>query len=63
MSEAIKNMMEFFGLLPDTATMTLGDCFVYMVMAFIAIISIYLLYSFIYGIFKFFMSGIGGGKL
>lgn len=63
MHEAIQNMMNFFGLLPDTSTMTIGDCFVYMVSAFVAIISIYLLYSFIYGIFKFFMSGIGGGKL
>lgn len=59
MDVAIKNLMEFFGLMPDTATMTLGDCFVYMAMTFVAIISIYLFFSFIYGIMKMFMTGGG----
>lgn len=62
MHESIQNLMEFFGLLPDTATMTLGDCFVYMVMAFLAVISIYLLYSFIYGIMNYFLNP-GGRKI
>lgn len=60
MNESIRHLLESFGLLPDTATMTLGDGLVYMVMVFFAIISIYLLYSFVYNLLGKFT---GGGRL
>ena len=60
MADALKNLLALFGLMPDTAAMTLGDAFVYMVMAVFALISIYLIFSFLYGVMRFF---IGGGKL
>ena len=60
MNQSIQHLLESFGLLPDTATMTLGDGLVYMVMVFFAIISIYLLYSFVYNLLGKFM---GGGRL
>lgn len=61
MNEAIQNLLNFFGLLPDTATMTLGDCFVYMVLAIFAIISTYLCFSFFYGVIRFFFGVSNGG--
>lgn len=62
MDTAIMNLLEFFGLNVDTATMTLADGFEYMVFAIFALITIYLFYNFTYGIIRFFMS-FGGGKL
>jgi len=55
MADALKNLLALFGLMPDTATMTLADAFVYMVMAVFALISIYLIFSFLYGVMRFFM--------
>lgn len=62
MNSAIQELLNFFGLLPDTTTMTLGDALVYMVMAIFAVIAIYLLFSFVYGCFRFFL-GFGRDKL
>lgn len=62
MSEAFTNLLNFFGLMPDTATMTLGDAFIYMVIAIFALITIYLFFTFFYGIIRFFF-GFGGDKL
>lgn len=60
MADALKQMLDLFGLMPDTATMTMGDAFVYMTLAAFGLIAIYLFFSFCYGIMHFF---IGGGKL
>lgn len=59
MHESILQILEFFGLVvADTSAMTLGDALVYIVgYVPFALVFIYLFYSFLYGLIKFFMGG------
>ena len=62
MDAAIRNILDFFGLTFDTATMTLGDAFQYMIFAIFALVCLYLFMNFLYSIIKWMMS-MGSGKL
>ena len=57
MKTAFLDLLNMFGLLPDTSLWTVGDVFLYMVTALFGMVAISMLFKFVYGIMDRFSGG------